>query len=388
MLLRSSTRQRCKSVVNLSRRALTRSISSQKTREPLRILFCGSDDFSVVSLKAIHEEHEKNLESVASIDVVCRPGKRVGRGLKTIREGTSPATTEPLQSAKSVSAPIAKVARNLSLPVHEVDTFTGWTPPTPRGSPINLVIAVSFGRLVPPRILDGAKYGGLNIHPSMLPDFHGPAPMHHTLLNHCCRTGITLQTMHPEQFDQGSILDQTPFPGFEHGCSTTSELSSVMAPLGAEMLVRGIKNSIFVPPYELKGWERDGLKGLRRPAPKITPEDSHLDWQTWTAEEILRKQRIIGPLWNILKPPSVTGSRERRVIWSSGFSKVFPGPVSVHGDALGAPYPAVSTTQAEIAHINTCDGHVLQVARVKLDGEREKSSAAILRNSAVGKVLT
>ncbi len=44
-------------------------------------------------------------------------------------------------------------------------------PPTPQGQNINLIVAVSFGLLIPPRILDGAKYRGLNLHPSMLPEY-------------------------------------------------------------------------------------------------------------------------------------------------------------------------------------------------------------------------
>ncbi len=44
-------------------------------------------------------------------------------------------------------------------------------PPRPHGNGINLIIAVSFGLFVPPRILNGAKYGGLNVHPSMMPEY-------------------------------------------------------------------------------------------------------------------------------------------------------------------------------------------------------------------------
>ena len=44
-------------------------------------------------------------------------------------------------------------------------------PPQPVGEDINLVIAVSFGLLIPPRILGRAKYGGLNVHPSLLPEY-------------------------------------------------------------------------------------------------------------------------------------------------------------------------------------------------------------------------
>lgn len=67
--------------------------------------------------------------------------------------------------------PIKKVAiEELGLTVHQIDTFTGWEPPKPDGESINLIVAVSFGRLVPPRILNATKYGGLNVHPSMLPE--------------------------------------------------------------------------------------------------------------------------------------------------------------------------------------------------------------------------
>ena len=60
---------------------------STKTSDPLRILFCGSDYFSIGSLRALVVEHERDPNLIASIDVVCRPPKRVGRDLKTVRDG-------------------------------------------------------------------------------------------------------------------------------------------------------------------------------------------------------------------------------------------------------------------------------------------------------------
>src|ERR1700735_3748236 len=61
-----------------------RSIHSQ----PLRILFCGADELSITSLEALHKELLESPSNVASIDVVCRPGKPSGRGLKQIRHRT------------------------------------------------------------------------------------------------------------------------------------------------------------------------------------------------------------------------------------------------------------------------------------------------------------
>lgn len=61
---------------------------SSKTFDPLRILFCGSDEFSITSLQALVQEKKVHPRSIASIDVVCRPGKAVRRNLKAFREGS------------------------------------------------------------------------------------------------------------------------------------------------------------------------------------------------------------------------------------------------------------------------------------------------------------
>jgi hypothetical protein len=56
-----------------------------KACDPLRILFCGSDEFSIASLRALNAKKlESSSNGIASIDVVARPGKRTGRGLKTV----------------------------------------------------------------------------------------------------------------------------------------------------------------------------------------------------------------------------------------------------------------------------------------------------------------
>ncbi|PCH05086.1 Hypothetical protein PENO1_024210 [Penicillium occitanis (nom. inval.)] len=258
---------------------------SDKPIDPLRILFCGSDEFSIASLKALHAEQLRAPQSIKSIDVVCRPGKRVGRGLKQFRE-----------------VPIKSTATELGLKIHELDTFKGWTPPD---GPIDLIVAVSFGLFVPSRLLTAAKYGGVNVHPSLLPDLRGPAPLHHTLLSGKTTTGMTLQTLHHKHFDQGMILDQTPAPGIPipnpESC-TVPELLELLAPKGAEMLINGIRNRVFVPPLkEVKSqFEGFDAKDLTH-APKITPEDRHIQWiEPWS--EIKRRQRVLGPLWSLAVP--------------------------------------------------------------------------------------
>ncbi|KAF6229590.1 hypothetical protein HO173_011445 [Letharia columbiana] len=326
-----------------------RSYTSHATFEPLRILFCGSDEFSITSLRALHKEHERDEGLIESIDVVCRPPKHVGRGLKDTRE-----------------VPISLVAKELALSLHEIDTFTKWKPPIPNGLPINMIVAVSFGLFIPPRILEGARYGGLNVHPSMLPDFHGPAPLHHTLLSGCQRSGVTVQTLHPERFDQGTILAQTPYPGFEHGCSTVPELLTLTSSKGAEILVQSINNRLYLP--SAKGpnsLQDDRIIAAARAAPKITSRDRFIDWNTWTAEVIIRRHLAIGPLWSFVK----NARKVRRLIWSTGFtiseevasSTDLPvGRLVVFGNN--------DCADERVAYVRTCDDRVLKVDRIKFEG--------------------
>ncbi len=257
-------------------RILVRSYSSSRCLkqkegwdDKLRILFCGTGDFSIESLKALHIESKKTNQ-IKSIDVVTRKDKRTGRGLKTL---TSP--------------PIKQSVANLGLPLHQIDTFTGWTPPD-----VNLIIAVSFGLLIPLRILNSSKYAGLNVHPSLLPDLKGAAPTQWTIILGRQQTGVSIQTLHPTKFDEGIVLDQTPGPILLDGQMTELALSNRLAPLGAEMLVKAIRNRLYLPPYASITPLRQSIS----PAPKTKTEDKVMDFEKLGRHEICRRWRALGPL--------------------------------------------------------------------------------------------
>ncbi|TIA14315.1 Formyltransferase [Aureobasidium pullulans] len=294
--------------------ASRRYLSDKPQHDPLRVLFCGADEFSIYSLKALNKIREENPEKVASIDVVCRKDKRVGRGLKQIREGKFLPHRMSFSKCSVYVVPIKSVAATeLGLNVHQIDTFTGWTPPQTDDQPFNMVVAVSFGLLVPPRILNAAKYGGLNVHPSMLPDLPGPAPLHHTLLRRLSKTGVTLQTLHPKHFDQGRIIDQTPSSGLSIPDEVTATLDSVLGwigPLGADMLYNNIMNGNFATDTSITPSASRSLKNTKndlfgqmdgsaeypRHARKIIPEDRHVNFR-WPSSEILLRNRVLGRLF-------------------------------------------------------------------------------------------
>ncbi|KAF2262297.1 Formyltransferase [Lojkania enalia] len=256
-----------------------RRCNSTKASEPLKILFCGSDEFSIASLRALNNAKHQDPKLIQSIDVVHRPGKPTGRGLKVIRE-----------------VPIKQIAtKELNLNTHEIDTFTGWIPPVS----INMIIAVSFGLFVPPRILGSAKYGGVNVHPSLLPDFWGPAPIQHTLLKKRPMTGVTVQTLDPVHFDHGTILAQTPSPGLplDTGLDlTTAKLTALLGEAGAQMLLHVLESRAFLPPLVDAGWY-SASGGPIDHAEKITKQHRFVDLLTATADDILIRHRVLGGLW-------------------------------------------------------------------------------------------
>ena len=196
--------------------------------------------------------------------------------------------------------------------------------------------------------------------------FHGPAPLHHTLLSGCQRSGVTVQTLHPKHFDQGTIITQTPYPGFEHGCRTVPELLTLMSSKGAEMLVHSISNRLYLQSAKSSDTsQNDPIAVTARAAPKITTKDKFVDWNTWTAEVIIRRHLAIGPLWSFLK----SAQSVRRLIWSTGFTMSEEVAINTNlpvGRLM--VFAKEDRTDEQAAYVRTCDDRVLKVDRIKIEG--------------------
>lgn len=181
-------------------------------------------------------------------------------------------------------------------------------------------------------------------------------------------TGLSLQTLHPTKFDHGTVLAQTPHPGIEHNSSTVSELETLLAPLGADMLVRGIKDRVYIPPYPdiAQPLSLEESASLRL-APKITSNDRHVQWQAWSAEEIMRRHRVIGPLWSLVTCEIAGKLTQKRIIWTSGF--ILSMTKEEEEPEVGRPMVTGLHSKNQNVFIKTCDGQVLQADEVKIEGE-------------------
>lgn len=270
--------------------------SSDASPEPLRILFCGSDELSATVLRALHAEHTSNPFLIESISVFHRPGKATGRGLK-----------------KRTIPVLKTVAEELEIPeshIHERDTFTGWSPPIK--PEINLVIAVSFGLFVPPRILNGAKYRGLNIHPSLLPDLRGCSPIQSAILNQDTSTGITLQDLNPALFDRGKILARVKIPISRPDEVTNEELTRDLAEPASQLLIHGLRQELYQH-ERVQGLPELQLDHPPREAKKFQKLDMQLS-ASMSASKVSAVKRALGQVWLVRQLGESAKPNEVRVL--------------------------------------------------------------------------
>ncbi|XP_010153950.1 PREDICTED: methionyl-tRNA formyltransferase, mitochondrial, partial [Eurypyga helias] len=179
--------------------------------------------------------------------------------------------------------PVRSCARELQLPVHE------W----PRTGPVgqfDVGVVASFGRLLSEDLILQFPYGVLNVHPSCLPRWRGPAPIVHTVLHGDKVTGVTIMEIRPKRFDVGPIIKQEEI-GVPPHC-TAKELEGILSKMGADMLIAVLKNL----PESLKNKKEQPKEGVTF-APKISIARSCIKWEEQTAAQIIQLHRAIGSMF-------------------------------------------------------------------------------------------
>ncbi|KAG7699990.1 hypothetical protein KL930_000677 [Ogataea haglerorum] len=230
-----------------------------------KIAYFGSDKFSIRCLTHLLPKYAD------AVTVVARTAKLSGRGLRQYKE--------PL---------IVEYASQAGLPVVRADERADFD--LLRGQ-FDICVAVSFGLLIPASFLESLKYPGLNVHPSLLPAFSGPAPMQRALLSHQKYTGVSLQTLDKKRFDRGRILAQERQEIAE--AETLDSLCEKLADSGGKLL----RNSLDTGLYEPQNYPSFVSQESYSYAAKIKPAEKHIDWNNYTTEHIMRRQNTLGPLF-------------------------------------------------------------------------------------------
>jgi methionyl-tRNA formyltransferase len=133
-----------------------------------------------------------------------------------------------------------------------------------------LFVVVAYGQLLKPEILDLPPRGGINVHPSLLPELRGAAPIAWAILRGHRTTGVTIMRM-VEAMDAGPILLQTPekIGPFE----TATELGTRLSEVGAEALVEALA---LMAEGAIEEVEQD--HSLATFAPKLDRQMARIDW--------------------------------------------------------------------------------------------------------------
>jgi len=157
------------------------------------------------------------------------------------------------------------------------------------------------------------------------------------------------------------------------------------------MLVQGLRDRVFVPPLkEVSWWSNPQLRDQApkiRHAPKITPKDRCIDWSSFSANEILRRQRVLGSLWNM-----ATGlDKRKRVIMTLSYLSVLD---DVPMEEPGLPFLwSPSSLEGPYLVVKTKDRQFLRIVEMTVEGEqraeavRAATKARLLRDGGVNRAL-
>lgn len=181
------------------------------------------------------------------------------------------------------------------------------------------------------------------------------------------------------------MLSQTPRPGISvPPGSTAQELTNLLAPIGAQMLVQGLRDGVHVPPRQDKSWKGEELdKEQLSHAPKVTKADGHFKWTTWTADEIVRRIRVLGSVWT--HAVNKKGETKRLIFQDAEF--VSSEDVRSDGAEvqfvedleLGVFKTLISDEGDGSCAIRTSDDNMIRVRRIKEEGKAERDAMTVLK---------
>ncbi len=223
----------------------------------LRIVFMGTPEFAVPSLRALNDS------GYNVVAVVTAPDKPAGRGQQLHKSDVKIAAEElglPILQPEKLKAP------------EFIEAMQELQP--------DLSIVIAF-RMLPEVIWAMPRLGTFNLHASLLPQYRGAAPINWAIINGETETGITTFLLNHE-IDKGAILGQTRVPiAPEDNIGT---LYDRLMHLGPSLVLETVERLATgdVQPMKQEGIDESVLK----PAPKIFKDDCRIDW-SWNGKRIV-----------------------------------------------------------------------------------------------------
>jgi methionyl-tRNA formyltransferase len=230
----------------------------------MRIVFCGTPDFAVPSLRRLAAETKISIAAV-----VTQPDRPRGRGQHVS------------------NSPVKEAAIEAGLPVYQPESIKSATTQEylERVGP-DAVVIIAYGQIVPARLLAIPRLGWVNLHASLLPRYRGAAPIHWAIANGESATGLTTMQI-DAGMDTGPILLQREL---EIGPDETApELAVRMSAMGPELVVDSLWQ---LDRGEISPRSQDHQAASN--APILKKEDGRIVWSR-TAGQIYDRVRGFAP---------------------------------------------------------------------------------------------
>jgi methionyl-tRNA formyltransferase len=298
----------------------------------LRLIFAGTPEFAVPSLRAAAERGEV-------VAVYTQPDRPSGRG------------RQPTPS------PVKQAALELGIPVFQpVDFKSPETLEVLRRHQADLMLVVAYGLILPASVLNTPRLGCWNVHASLLPRWRGAAPIQRAIEAGDAKSGVCLMQME-KGLDTGPVLLKLSANIAPN--DTGGSLHDRLSTLGAEVLSDGLKLARAGMHLQAEAQPVEGLTYAR----KIEKAEAGLDWRQ-SAQALSDKVRAFNP-WPVAET-ELDGERVR--IYQA---RVLPGSA---GEAPPGTLVAASKAGIDIA----CGDGVLRLLSIQRDGGRVLSAADYL----------
>lgn len=231
----------------------------------MRIVFVGTPDFAVVSLKAIIEDGKHEI-----VGVITAEDKPKGRGMAM-------AQSEVKQYAQAKGIPVfqpEKIRKNPEF-IEEIKALNA-----------DIACVVVYGQILPKSFLEIFPKGCINVHPSLLPKYRGAAPIQWAIINGDKETGVC--TMYLDVgMDDGDYIEREVVSIGED--ETAGELWDRLAVIGSKLLVKTVND---IANGNIKRTVQTGEVVI---APKIEKEMAKINWEEQDALQIKNLMRGLTP---------------------------------------------------------------------------------------------
>lgn len=300
-----------------------------------RVVFMGTPEFSVPALRAV-------AAACHVVRVVTQPDRPKGRGLESAESAVAVVAHElglPVMKPADMKAPEVRD----ELAALSADVFT----------------VVAFGAILTPEVLALPRYGCVNLHGSLLPDYRGASPVQRALWDGRAETGVCTIFM-DAGIDTGDIIEVLREP--VHDDDDASSLAARLAELGGPLLA---SSALLAASGKAPRTPQDRTAGSY--AKKLKKQDGIVDW-TLPARVVWSRARAVTP-W----PGATAMFRGKRVLIVR--SRPEPGG----GDAAPGSFLSNDEQGVRIA----CGEGVLRVTRLKPEGRAELDAAEWARGARI-----